>query len=94
MRVVLYALKVKGGCVLWVRYPEDGSDVTEIQRKNAVIFSSARNLPENDPDKIEYKKFVKETIAQIRASGLTLLNAEDFRFEEKAAEREPELETV
>ena len=92
MKVVLYAVRVKGGCVLWVRYPEDGTDVTEIQRKNAVILTRKRNIPDTDPDKLRYKAFVAEMIELIRSKGLNLLNARDF--EDKPVEREPELETA
>ena len=92
MKVVLYAVRVKGGCVLWVRYPEDRNDVTRKQKRNAVILSERRDIPDNDPDKLRYKAFVAEMIELIRSKGLNLLNARDF--EDKPVEREPELETV
>ena len=89
MRVVLYAVRVKGGCVLWVRYPKDNSNITR-REKNSVILSSERNLPEDDPGHVEYKKFIGEMIARIRSAGLTLLNEKEFASEEKAAETELE----
>ena len=92
MRVVLYAMRVKGGCVLWIRYPKDGNDITIKQRKNAVIFSKERDIPDVDPDHAEYERFVRETITQIRNAGLNLLNAKDF--EDKPAECALELEAV